>query len=110
MRPIDRTAFAPSIDCRMGISPLPGRCADRNGSATGRALVVLTEPPEPALPLRRPIDRSRAAFVAQLIAVNQHLPQTRERRRAAPGEAVAAYAATMQMSAGRQRGACACEA
>jgi hypothetical protein len=110
MRPIDRTAFAPSFDGRVGILPSPGRCSDRNGSATGRALVVLTEPRDAALPLPRPVDRSRAAFLAQLIAVNQHLPQTRERRRAAPGEAVAAYGATMQMSAGRQRVACAREA
>jgi len=35
-----------------------------------------------------------AAFLAQLIAVKCHLPQARERRRAEPREAIAAYMAT----------------
>jgi hypothetical protein len=34
----------------------------------------------------------RAAFLAQLIACNRKLPQTRERRRAEPEQAVAVYA------------------
>jgi hypothetical protein len=35
--------------------------------------------------------RARADFIAHLIATAAHLPQTRERRRAEPAEAVAAY-------------------
>jgi hypothetical protein len=38
--------------------------------------------------------RPSAAFLAQLIAANCNLPQARERRRAEPHEAIAAYAAT----------------
>jgi hypothetical protein len=33
----------------------------------------------------------QAAFLAQLIATKQQAPQTRERRRAEPSEALAAY-------------------
>ena len=38
-------------------------------------------------------DYRPAAFLAQLIANKDQLPQTRERRRAAPSEAIAAYRA-----------------
>ncbi|MFL9826199.1 hypothetical protein [Rhodoplanes sp. SY1] len=54
-----------------------------------RALVPVTRDPPP-----RPAGRSLAGFVAQLIATNRGLPQTRELRRAAPDEAQAAYGAT----------------
>lgn len=54
-----------------------------------RALVPVTRDPPP-----RPAGRSIAGFVAQLIATNRGLPQTRELRRAAPDEAKAAYGAT----------------
>jgi len=37
--------------------------------------------------------RPRADFLAQLIAASQQVPQTRPRRRVAPQEAIAAYAA-----------------
>jgi hypothetical protein len=37
--------------------------------------------------------RARADFVAHLIATSAQVPQTRARRRAEPGDAVAAYAA-----------------
>jgi len=62
---------------------------DRSGSGQGRAL-VLTEtqtPPERAAGFRQ------ATFLAQLIATREQLPQTRERRRASPQEATAAYRA-----------------
>ncbi len=36
----------------------------------------------------------QAAFLAHLIATKEQLPQTRERRRANPDEAIAAYRAT----------------
>jgi hypothetical protein len=38
--------------------------------------------------------RARADFVAHLIATATQAPQTRSRRRAEPGDAVAAYAAS----------------
>ena len=38
--------------------------------------------------------RARADFVAHLIATSAQAPQTRARRRAEPGDAVAAYAAS----------------
>jgi hypothetical protein len=41
-----------------------------------------------------PGQRSQADFLAHLIATAGQLPQTRERRRADPQDAVAAYAAT----------------
>jgi hypothetical protein len=56
-----------------------------------RALVALT----PATGLNGPLTTSyrQAAFLAHLIAVKDQVPQTRERRRAEPGEALAAYRA-----------------
>jgi len=44
--------------------------------------------------LTLPARRGLAPFLAQLIATERALPQTRERRRAAPREAIAAYGAT----------------
>lgn len=65
--------------------------------ATGRALVpVVTSRDAPP----RPAGRNIASFLAQLIATNRGLPQTRERRRAEPDEARAAYRATQRASAG----------
>ncbi len=40
--------------------------------------------------------RSNAVFVAHLIATAAHVPQTRTRRRAEPGQASAAYSALGQ--------------
>ena len=61
------------------------------GSAdTGsRALVVLASVVAPSPPENYRL----AAFLAHLIAVKEQLPQTRERRRAEPAEAIAAYRA-----------------
>lgn len=55
----------------------------------GRALVTIASQPsaEPAPTYRQ------ATFLAQLIAARDHAPQTRERRRAEPMEALAAYRA-----------------
>ena len=56
-------------------------------AAPSRALVV-TAPPAaaPTAPVHR-----QAAFLAHLIATKAQAPQTRERRRADPSEAIAAY-------------------
>lgn len=62
---------------------------DRHEAAApeSRALVV-TAPP--AAPQTSPVYRE-AAFLAHLIATKDQAPQTRERRRADPSEAIAAY-------------------
>jgi len=57
--------------------------------AESRALVVVA----PAAALATATIHNQAAFLAHLIAVKEHAPQTRERRRADPAEASAAYRA-----------------
>ena len=54
-----------------------------------RALVALA----PIAKRERAASFREAPFLAQLIATRDQLPQTRERRRAEPGEAIAAYRA-----------------
>jgi hypothetical protein len=59
------------------------------------ALVPLGYANEDAAALR-PSPRANADFVAHLIATKAQAPQTRARRRAEPGQAVAAYDAVGQ--------------
>jgi hypothetical protein len=59
-----------------------------------RALVA----PTPAAAPGEPRGYRQAAFLAHLIATKEQLPQTRERRRAEPGEAVAAYRAAAELT------------
>ncbi len=61
--------------------------------SAGRAMFVV-EPPEPSSVHSTPTRYLQAAFLAQLLAIKQDLPQMRERRRAAPADALAAYRAT----------------
>jgi len=64
--------------------------ADLAPAGASRALVALT----PAAATVKPSESHRqAAFLAHLIATKGQLPQTRERRRAEPAEAIAAYRA-----------------
>jgi hypothetical protein len=64
-------------------------------AAGRRDLVALT----PAAPLRMaPENYCQAPFIAQLLAIKDQHPQTRERRRAEPGEALAAYRATAALT------------
>ena len=64
--------------------------ADLAPAGASRALVALT----PAAATYKPSESHRqAAFLAHLIATKDQLPQTRERRRAEPAEAIAAYRA-----------------
>jgi len=56
---------------------------------TGLVPVTAAEPGRPGGFASRP----SAPFLAQVIAASQHLPQARERRRAEPREATAAYRA-----------------
>jgi hypothetical protein len=92
MRPIDRTAaLLPSTHLRTAAaSPAP---VVEEPAAPGRALVALTAAHAAVRPLARQPDRSRVGFIAQLIATERGLPQTRPRRRVAPSEALAAYRA-----------------
>jgi hypothetical protein len=57
---------------------------------TGRALVLVGRGPATAVDSAGA--RPSAVFLAQLIATAQRAPQTRRRRRAAPGEASSVYA------------------
>jgi hypothetical protein len=59
-----------------------------------RALVVIDA--AAAAAQTAPVYRE-AAFLAHLIATKEQAPQTRERRRAEPGEAISAYRAAMAM-------------
>ena len=60
-------------------------------AATPSRAVVPIKPVETDKSLTLPARRGSAPFLAQLIATERALPQTRERRRAAPREALAAY-------------------
>lgn len=62
----------------------------------GRALVVVE--PAPAAPEKATAVFSDVAFLAQLIATKDHHPQTRERRRAEPADAIGAYRAAGLMT------------
>ena len=69
---------------------LPTQGAETAPAGESRALVALT----PAAAAHQPSESHRqAAFLAHLIATKDQLPQTRERRRAEPAEAIAAYRA-----------------
>jgi hypothetical protein len=59
-------------------------------AGSGRALIAL----QPIVPAGSPARTGpQACFLAHLIATDQQLPQTRERRRAELQDAIAAYAA-----------------
>lgn len=69
-----------------------GETALHDKPEESRALVVVRPVAEVA---HEPTGSYRpAAFLAHLIATKNQLPQTRERRRAEPGEVIAAYRAT----------------
>ncbi len=63
---------------------------------SGRALVPLTREPVRVQTVRAPT--RPAAFLAHLIAAAKQVPQARERRRADPAEAIAAYQAMVRIS------------
>ena len=59
-------------------------------TSASRALIPLQPVAAADTPLRT---RAHAAYLAHLIATKEKAPQTRERRRAEPAEAIAVYAA-----------------
>jgi hypothetical protein len=67
---------------------------DAEAARECRALVAV----RPAAAASRPARRAAAPFLAQLIAVKDQHPQTRERRRAEPREALAAYASAAALT------------
>ncbi len=71
-----------------------GLSAQRNAdapAAESRSLIAVSPMPAASEPS---VNYRDAAFLAHLIATKEQLPQTRERRRAEPGDAIAAYRAT----------------
>jgi hypothetical protein len=74
---------------RTGGTPRDATLAPAEPDTESRALVVLAPA---AVPGPATIHR-QAVFLAHLIAVKDQHPQTRERRRAEPCEAIAAYRA-----------------
>jgi hypothetical protein len=69
--------------------------ASADQAAASRALVALT----PVMAARMsPETYRQAPFLAQLLAMKDQHPQTRERRRAEPDEALAAYRATAALT------------
>jgi hypothetical protein len=76
-------------------SGMSAQDADLAPAGDSRALVTLM----PATVTRQPSGSHRqAAFLAHLIATKDQLPQTRERRRAEPAEAIAAYRAGAKLT------------
>ena len=64
-------------------------------AAPSRAMVALT----PTAGLRSSSEvRQQAPFLAQLLATKDQHPQTRQRRRAAPEDGIAAYQATSALT------------
>jgi len=76
-----------------GALPRPGKPSAGEEIPASRVLVALA-PVAAAQTNRGPAHRP-AAFLAHLIAVKAQHPQTRERRRAEPGEAVRVYQAAI---------------
>ena len=62
------------------------------------ALVPVAAAQPPAEDQGKSPRRSSASFLAQLIANEKQLPQTRERRRAEPQQAIAAYGAAARLT------------
>lgn len=76
-------------------SDRPEQTVDDGVPADAKPACVALVPVVPTLHWSRVPDRqlSRADFVTQLIATAEHLPQTRQLRRATPADAKAAYGA-----------------
>jgi hypothetical protein len=84
-----------------------GRQTER-GSSDGTApeahhtALIRIEPPRPSEGDWRSTRHPSAPFVAQLIATRMQAPQTRERRRAEPHEAIAVYRSMTKPAAQRR--------
>lgn len=90
IRPIGNQPALSGLNAR-DAEPAP---APEKPKAPGTAMVVAAVPPadKESLLARR---QTSAAYLAHLIATRHGAPQTRERRRAEPEEATAAYVAAL---------------
>ena len=80
-----------SIVSPVGRAPREPASAPRD-ERTGQSRALI--PLQPIAPGDTPLrTRTQAAYLAHLIATREQAPQTRERRRAEPAEAIAVYAA-----------------
>jgi len=69
----------------------------RKGHQVSSTALVQVSPSDHDAPTEHGSGRPRADFLAQLIATITQAPQTRMRRRAEPGEAIAAYGARSRL-------------
>ena len=80
-----------SIISAVGGAPRQAASAPRDKQTSASRALIPLQPIAPGdTPLRT---RTQAAYLAHLIATKDKVPQTRERRRAEPAEAIAVYAA-----------------
>jgi hypothetical protein len=87
---ISSTATGPRAASKQASAGTPAA-----GSKSLVTVTPVTRSDAPAPVARR---TASAAFLAQLIATRDQLPQTRERRRAEPADAIGVYAATLAMT------------
>jgi hypothetical protein len=90
--------MTPVAASRGPIAPTPGRAQRDTAAAPHEAKTASSRALIPLQPAAASHDgelrtRPQAGFLAHLIATDHKLPQTRERRRAEPADAIAAYAA-----------------
>jgi hypothetical protein len=90
MRPVD------GVRAALGVRIGPARDTPPGADATepSRALIPV-DAAEPTREAPTSGQRPYAGFLAHLIATASQLPQTRERRRAEPQDAIAAYRSTV---------------
>ena len=81
------------------LAPARRHAETRNSTAVETRALVAIEPPLPHSETRWPMRHPAAPFIAQLIATRMRVPQMRDRRRAEPEVAIAAYRKMM----GRRR-------
>jgi hypothetical protein len=81
-----------------GPAPHGAEAAPAEPSATRRALVALVALAPAAASREAPQAYRQAPFLAHLLAMKDQHPQTRERRRAEPAEALAAYRVTAELA------------
>lgn len=83
------------VQRQSGLTPRGAEPAPAVQATPSRALVALA----PAAAMHKvPESYRQAPFLAQLLAMKDQHPQTRERRRAEPDEALAAYLATVALT------------
>lgn len=95
MGPVAAVAQSIKVGARRGV--VPGAAATAAPAEPGRALVPLNPGRRHSGPGGR---AASAPFLTQLLAAKHNLPQARERGRASPREATAAYLAVARVTRG----------